>query len=327
MERIIHSYNKMQSGRTVILLLLNDLPERKIGMERKIIKAGICTIVASCVFTFAAPFVCNMMGIQEQTCAYAANIKISKQSASIKVGNTSTLCLKGIAAKQSKSIKWSSTNTKIVKVKKSKTKKGAYVCSITGVNAGKCTVKAVYKKKIYKCKVTVEKTESVTPTPDVPATPDIPDTPVVISPVEKVMQAVENSATSYKNEAGDSVVANSESDGSKYAVIADRTNSCVKFAAIINLSTSSFSCTLCCTDEDVAKATIVSISQSGKTTSATADVDKSKATKLSHWEWKDATAVEKYINDMALQLALMRWSTTLETNTGCHMSELGFASL
>ncbi len=282
-------------------------------MKKKVVRTAVCAVAVSCALVLAAPTICDIAGIHTQADAYAATCKVSKEKVTVKVGSSQTISLKGITAKQSNSVKWSSTNAKIAKVKKTKTKKSAYVCTVTGVKAGKCIVKAAYRKKSYKCTVTVAKASG--------------DTPAVTSPTEKVMRAIEGSASSLRNEDGNSTVVYASSSGGQYGAIADRTNNCIRFAAIIKAGSASFSCVLDCTDAEEAKAAIMYTRQDGSVTTATATVNKGAATKTGKWEWQNVSAMEKLLCDMAFQIALMNWDTTLELSTNCHLSEIGFTSL
>ncbi|MDR1043270.1 MAG: Ig-like domain-containing protein [Clostridiales Family XIII bacterium] len=104
----------------------------------------------------------------------SSKVKLSKTKASLTVGETLTLKVKGTKAK----ISWSSSNKKIATV----TSKG----KVKAVKAGKATVKATYKvnkkKKTLKCVVTIKaKPKAITPapTPTTPApTPATEQTPV-----------------------------------------------------------------------------------------------------------------------------------------------------
>lgn len=73
----------------------------------------------------------------------AASIRLNKTKATITVGSTVKLSVKGTKA----SVKWSSSNKAVATVKNG---------LVTGKKAGKATVKATVKKKTYKCVVTVK---------------------------------------------------------------------------------------------------------------------------------------------------------------------------
>ncbi|MCR5202693.1 MAG: Ig-like domain-containing protein [Lachnospiraceae bacterium] len=87
----------------------------------------------------------------------AKKIKLSKTKLTLKVGKKKTITLKK-GNKKIKNAKWKTSNKKVATVKKGK---------ITAKKAGKATITAIFKKKKYKCKVTVKKaattTESTSP--------------------------------------------------------------------------------------------------------------------------------------------------------------------
>lgn len=77
----------------------------------------------------------------------AATIKLSYSELELEVGESQKIKLKGASGK----ITWSSTKPEIAKVKAS----GSNGAKITGVSEGQSTITAIYKKKIYKCVVSV----------------------------------------------------------------------------------------------------------------------------------------------------------------------------
>lgn len=80
----------------------------------------------------------------------ATKVKISQKSATVFVSKSVTLKITGTKTKP----KWSSSNSKVAKVNS----KG----KVTGVKAGKATIKAKVGKKTYSCKVTVKQGLSLT---------------------------------------------------------------------------------------------------------------------------------------------------------------------
>lgn len=75
----------------------------------------------------------------------ATKTKLSKSKASMYVGNTLQLKLKGANCKK---VKWSTSNKSIAKVSKSG--------KITALKKGNVTIAAKYKNKTYKCKIAVK---------------------------------------------------------------------------------------------------------------------------------------------------------------------------
>lgn len=71
------------------------------------------------------------------------DIKLSKSSITLKVGESVKLKLKKVPKKK---VKWKSANNEVAVVKKGK---------VTAKNAGKTVITAVYKDKKYRCKTTV----------------------------------------------------------------------------------------------------------------------------------------------------------------------------
>lgn len=79
----------------------------------------------------------------------AASIRLNKTKATIEVGDTVQLSVKGTKS----DIKWSSSDKSVATVKKG---------LVTGRQVGKATIKAKVEKKIYKCVVTVKKAQTNT---------------------------------------------------------------------------------------------------------------------------------------------------------------------
>ncbi len=86
--------------------------------------------------------------ISVQPAQAAAKIKMSAKKASLAVGQKKQLKLKKGKKAIVKGVKWSSSKKKVATV----TKKG----KVTAKKAGTTVIKAKYKKKTYKCKVTVK---------------------------------------------------------------------------------------------------------------------------------------------------------------------------
>ena len=78
----------------------------------------------------------------------ASKPKLNKTKATIYVGSSTTLKVKGVSG----TAKWSIKDKKIVSVKKT----GGKSCKVTGKKAGKTTVTAKIGKKTVKCTVTVK---------------------------------------------------------------------------------------------------------------------------------------------------------------------------
>ena len=79
----------------------------------------------------------------------AATIKISKSKLELRAGDTYTLKLSGATG----TIKWSSSKKSVATV----SSKG----KVTAVKAGKSSITATFKEKIYKCALTVKSSETV----------------------------------------------------------------------------------------------------------------------------------------------------------------------
>lgn len=93
------------------------------------------------------------------------SISISKKSVTLTKGKTYKLKLKNANAKK---VKWSSKNKKVATVKNGK---------ITAKSVGKTTIIAKYKKKTYKCKVTVKAKKKPTTTKKETASESTSDLP------------------------------------------------------------------------------------------------------------------------------------------------------
>ena len=120
-----------------------------------------------------ASLVCGIIGPSTTQTAYAAKkIKLSKSKITMKKGQSKKLTLKK-GKKKLKKVKWKSSNKKVVSV----TSSG----KIKAKKAGKATITAKYKKKTYKCKVTVKKAKKkTTPT----ATP-VPKTTMKVTKIPR----------------------------------------------------------------------------------------------------------------------------------------------
>lgn len=273
-------------------------------MKKEAIKVGLCAAAASCALVLTAPAVCNIAGMQTQTDAYAATCKLSKKSVSIESGASQSISLKGITAKQSKSVKWSSTDAKVAKVKKTK-KNGVYICNITGVSAGSCNVKAVYKKKTYKCKVTVKK-------------------PVVT--VKTVMEGIANSKSSFVNKNGNRAVKWDNGNGSQFVVVSDTKNNCIDFISIMTYGTASTGVELQCKDSANVSVELTYFDTANILScyTTTTTLSKTGAMSSSSWNWQNVTGIKAELADAALKLSLAGWDVALITTTNHRMADLGF---
>lgn len=80
--------------------------------------------------------------------------KLSATKKTMKKGQTYTISLKGVSKKvKSKKLKWTTGNKKVVSIGKESGNKAV----LKAKKEGKATIKVTYKKKTYKCKVTVKK--------------------------------------------------------------------------------------------------------------------------------------------------------------------------
>ena len=120
-------------------------------------KKGTVTITAKC-------------GKEKKTCKVTVQpVKLNKTKMTVKKGQTFWLTLKCGA---SKGIKWKTSKKAVVKIKsKSKNK-----VTLQAVKPGKATITATYKKKAYKCKVTVSKAAQQEKDPASSGTPASSDT-------------------------------------------------------------------------------------------------------------------------------------------------------
>ncbi|MCR5203292.1 MAG: Ig-like domain-containing protein, partial [Lachnospiraceae bacterium] len=97
-------------------------------------------------------------------------IAISAKRVTIKVGKYRQLKLKNLSKKNQKKVKWKSRNKKVVKVGKHG--------KIKGVRKGRAYVIATFKKKKYKCLVTVKKVQTtVTAAPSDTASAEVSASP------------------------------------------------------------------------------------------------------------------------------------------------------
>lgn len=109
-------------------------------------KAAIYTVAV--MLGISIP-VSSFTGVNTVITAEAATTKpsISNKTKSIYVGDTTKISLKNV----SKNVKWKTSNKKVATIKVNGTE-----VTITGKKAGKAVVSATYKKKNYKCTVTVK---------------------------------------------------------------------------------------------------------------------------------------------------------------------------
>lgn len=99
------------------------------------------TIKRILIMVLAVVMMAGALPVQSE----AAGVKLNKSKATVYVGSSITLKLKGASGK----VSWKSSNKKIVAVNS----KG----KVTGKKAGKATITAKFQKKSYKCNVTVKK--------------------------------------------------------------------------------------------------------------------------------------------------------------------------
>jgi len=87
------------------------------------------------------------------TAEASSKIKINKTKTIMYVGDSLTLKLSGVSTKQKDKIKWSTSNKKIATV----SKKG----KVRAKKKGKVVITATYKKKKYKCAITLKNKKKV----------------------------------------------------------------------------------------------------------------------------------------------------------------------
>ena len=105
------------------------------------IAAFLAVLLAVCMMIPAVP-------------AQMATVRLGKSKLTLKVGDTYTLKLSGVAKKNRSKIKWSSADKRIVAVKAASSNISA---KLTAKKVGKTTIKAKFAGKSYACKVVVKK--------------------------------------------------------------------------------------------------------------------------------------------------------------------------
>lgn len=116
-------------------------------MKNKFVKQiaiGLMAVMLGCASPVGS-VVSNPLVITAE--AATAKPKLSASKKTIYVGGTLNLTLKNVT----KGVKWSTSNKKVATVKANGTS-----VVVTGKKAGKATITATYKKKKYKCVVTVK---------------------------------------------------------------------------------------------------------------------------------------------------------------------------
>nr|MCR4605424.1 Ig-like domain-containing protein [Eubacterium sp.] len=108
------------------------------------IAAFLAVLLAVCMMIPAVP-------------AQMATVRLGKSKLTLKVGDTYTLKLSGVAKKNRSRIKWSSADKRIVAVKAASSNISA---KLTAKKVGKTTIKAKFAGKSYACKVVVKKATS-----------------------------------------------------------------------------------------------------------------------------------------------------------------------
>lgn len=139
---------------------------------RKGFKKSICTLLVAALTLGCINSTPNIVNAKSK-------VKLSSTKVSMTVKQKKSISLKGVKGKK---VKWSTSSKKIVTIKTSgKNKKK---CTLTAKKSGNATIRAKYRGKTYKCKVTVKAKNTTTtngvPTnkPSVPSNDGITNTPI-----------------------------------------------------------------------------------------------------------------------------------------------------
>lgn len=98
------------------------------------------------------------------TAEAAGKVKLNKTSVTLVKGKTATIKLVNapklakMSKKDKKNLKWTTSNARVVKITTGS--KSVKQIKVKALKAGKATIKAKYKGKTYKCKVTVKKADN-----------------------------------------------------------------------------------------------------------------------------------------------------------------------
>ena len=145
-------------------------------MKRVVIKGAVVVMSALMIMS------CVLSSLQEVKAAKKP--KLNKTKVELEVGKTVKLKLSN-----AKKVKWSSSKKKVATVNK----KGV----VTAKKKGKAVISAKYKKKSYKCKVTVEDKEinvvpTATVTPEIPQATVMPTVAPTVAPTPSPIPTEEN---------------------------------------------------------------------------------------------------------------------------------------
>lgn len=119
----------------------------------RIMKKMLVTVCLSLIMVLGVPIVAPV-SVQTMPVEAATKIKLNKKKATIYIGKSVQLKIKGTKAK----VKWTSNKKSVAKV----SSKG----KVTGKKAGKAVITAKVKNKKYKCTVTVKNKKKNNPKPE-----------------------------------------------------------------------------------------------------------------------------------------------------------------
>lgn len=111
----------------------------RVGLKKSICKMLVVALTLGCIS--GTPNVVNAK----------SKVKLSSTKVSMTVKQKKSISLKGVKGKK---VKWSTSSKKVVTIKTSG--KNKQKCTLTAKKSGNATIKAKYRGKTYKCKVTVK---------------------------------------------------------------------------------------------------------------------------------------------------------------------------
>lgn len=223
-------YLTMVSNMTIILFVKIKIG-RKEEVRRVVIK-GVVIVMSALMIVL-----CALSPLQEKTIKAAKKPKLNKTKVELEVGDSAKLKLSN-----AKKVKWSSSKKRVATV----SQKGV----VKAKKKGKAIISAKYKKKAYKCRVTVEDkvinvavptaTEAVEPTTASPTpipitTPTVTPTepPIIINKSEQNLNILKECIlkSEYTNVDNNHFI-QIERDGYQFAIIYEKTNDRFLFMTI-----------------------------------------------------------------------------------------------
>ena len=113
--------------------------EMRVGLKKSICKMLVVALTLGCIS--GTPNVVNAK----------SKVKLSSTKVSMTVKQKKSISLKGVKGKK---VKWSTSSKKVLTIKTSG--KNKQKCTLTAKKSGNATIKAKYRGKTYKCRVTVK---------------------------------------------------------------------------------------------------------------------------------------------------------------------------